>query len=124
MAVRDFRDLIVWQRAGQLAVAIYRLTGRFPTDERFGLASQMRRASVSVMANIAEGNGRLHRAEYRRFLSTANGSLRELQSHLMLARDLGYAETKLTDETFALSEHVRRMLRAMLRALAKPAAAT
>jgi four helix bundle protein len=122
MAVRDFRDLVVWQRARELAGATHRLTAGFPADERFGLTPQMRRASVSVMANIAEGNGRLHRAEYRRFLSTANGSLRELQSHLMLARDLGYVDARIADETFAESEHVRRMLRAMLTALAKPAA--
>jgi len=84
----DFRDLRVWNEAMVLAEMVYGMTSRFPADERFGLVSQMRRASVSVPSCIAEGNGRGTTKDYLRFLSMAKGSLAELQTQIVLATRL------------------------------------
>ncbi len=84
---QDFHDLIVWQRAIELTISIYSLTRSFPKDEMFGLTSQMRRASVSIASNIAEGRGRLNPAEFRQFLGLAQGSLCELRTQLWLQND-------------------------------------
>jgi four helix bundle protein len=89
---QDFHDLIVWQRAIELTVSIYSLTRSFPKDEMFGLTSQMRRASVSVASNIAEGRGRLNPAEFRQFLGVAQGSICELKTQLLVAKRLGIAK--------------------------------
>lgn len=86
-----FTDLIVWQKAHAFVLAVYRLTGRFPPDERFGLTSQLRRAAVSIPANIAEGFRRTGQLDKARFLNIAQGSLEECRYYLILARDLGYA---------------------------------
>ena len=85
------RDLIVWQRAKSLASAIYKLTEGFPKEEMYGLISQLRRASVSVSSNIAEGQGRLTRGEFIQFLGHARGSLLEVDTQLEIALDLGFA---------------------------------
>jgi four helix bundle protein len=82
--VQGFRDLVIWQRAMGLAEATYRITRSFPRDERFGLTSQARRAAVSVAANIAEGYRRGTRPAYISFVRIAQGSLKELETHLML----------------------------------------
>ncbi|MGH2606931.1 MAG: four helix bundle protein [Anaerolineales bacterium] len=87
--MRDFRKLKVWEKAHVLALDVYRNTQNFPRSEMFGLQAQMRRASVSVAANIAEGSGRSGRRELLQFLNLALGSASELQYHLLLARDLG-----------------------------------
>ena len=79
---QDARDLIVWQRAIELTVEIYKLTRSFPKEEMYGLTSQMRRASVSVASNIAEGRGQLNPAEFRQFLGIAQGSIFELKTQL------------------------------------------
>ena len=84
----SFRDLRVWQLAKSLAVAVYRATEECPPRERYGLAAQMRSAAVSIPANIAEGYGRNNRAEYTQFLGIANGSLQELETHLLIAEEL------------------------------------
>ena len=84
--IKTFRDLVAWQRGVDLTDVVYRLTSIFPDDERFGLVSQMRRAAVSVPANVAEGYGRGRRAEYIRHLEIARGSLFELQTHVEVAR--------------------------------------
>jgi len=89
--VRSYRDLLVWQRGISLVKDIYALTRGFPDDERFGLASQMRRAAVSVPSNIAEGHARQHRKEFRQFPHVTLGSLAELDTQLTLAGELGYA---------------------------------
>jgi four helix bundle protein len=89
MEVLSFRDLIIWQRAIELCKEVYRLSQRFPTDERFGLTLQIRRAAVSVSSNIAEGHARQGK-EFRHFLSIARGSLAEVESQLALAVELGY----------------------------------
>ena len=87
---RRFEDLIVWQKAHALVLAMYGLTKSFPADERFGLISQIRRAVVSVPANIAEGFRRSKRPDKARFLNVAQGSLEEVRYYLILSRDLGY----------------------------------
>jgi len=88
--MRDFRELQVWEKSHQLALAVYKLTVTFPKDELYGLTSQIRRACVSIAANIAEGCGRSGDAEFARFLQIAMGSASELEYHLLLARDLKF----------------------------------
>jgi four helix bundle protein len=88
--IRGHRDLAVWQAAMDLAKAVYAMTADFPTEERYGLVSQMRRAAVSVPSNIAEGAGRGGAREFHQFLSIARGSLSELETQALLACDLGF----------------------------------
>jgi len=88
MAIQTYRELIVWKRSMDLVVQIYRLSADFPTEEKYGLKSQIQRAAVSIPANIAEGYGRTHRGDYLRHLSFARGSLMELETHLALAARL------------------------------------
>jgi len=107
---QDAGDLIVWQRAIELTVCIYKLTRSFPKDELYGLTSQMRRASVSVASNIAEGRGRLNTAEFRQFLGIAQGSIFELKTQLTVARKLDLADHKNLDHAESLSEEVSKML--------------
>lgn len=95
-SIVKFTDLKTWQAGHSLAVTIYRVTERFPEVERYGLVSQMRRSSVSVTSNIAEGFGRRHAKEKRQFFSIAKGSLVELQNQLILARDVQL----ITNDTF------------------------
>ena len=107
--VRTFKDLLVWQKAHQLALAVYRLTAGFPKQETYGLSSQMQRAVVSVSANIAEGFKRRGPADKARLLNIAQGSLEESRYYLILAQDLGYAETL---EQMIVLEEVSRFLEA------------
>ena len=93
--MRNYKDLVVWEKAHRLALAVYKNTRAFPNDERFGLTSQMRRASASIAANLAEGCGRRSDGEMGRFIQIAMGSGAELSYHLLLARDLGFLEDKL-----------------------------
>jgi four helix bundle protein len=88
--IRDYRDLRAWQQARALVKSVYAVTRRFPKEELFGLAQQMRKAAVSVPSNVAEGYGRGSRKDYVRFLQIARGSLYEVQTQLLLAQDLGY----------------------------------
>jgi four helix bundle protein len=110
----SFRDLVVWQRAMQLTVAIYRLTQEFPHEEMYGLTSQIRRAAVSVPSNIAEGHGRLNTGEFRQFLGVARASNFELQTQLEIARALAFGKPKLLDEAEGLSHEVGKMIYAIL----------
>jgi len=89
-SIRTYRDLVAWQLGMDLVQTVYDLTNSFPKAEQFGLVTQMRRAAVSIPANIAEGFGRGRKAEFRRFLEIARGSLFELQTHAELARRLGW----------------------------------
>ena len=115
--VRSFRDLLAWQRAIQLSVAIYRLTKEFPREELYGLSSQIRRSAVSVPSNIAEGHGRLNTGEYRQFLGVARGSNFELQTQLEIARALEYGNPKLIDEAEGLSFEVGKMISGILNSI-------
>jgi len=90
---RTFQDLIVWQRAHQFVLSVYRLSENFPKQETYGLTSQLRRAAVSIPANIAEGFKKKGANDKARFLNIAQGSTEECRYYLILAKDLGYAET-------------------------------
>jgi four helix bundle protein len=111
---QDFHDLIVWQKAIDLTVCIYKLTRAFPENEMYGLVSQMRRACVSISSNIAEGRGRLNSAEFRQFLGLAQGSMFELKTQLLVARKLGMAKGNAAEEAEHLSDEVSKMLRAFI----------
>ncbi len=117
---KSYKDLVVWQRALQMTVAIYKLSADFPKGETFGLTSQMRRASVSVASNIAEGYGRGSRGEYRQFLGMARGSNWELQTQLMIAFKLDYGNSLLQLDAANLSEEVGKMLNSLLNRLSQP----
>lgn len=116
-AIQTYRDLDVWQKSMDLVVAIYRLTKGFPRDEQWGLTSQIRRAAVSIPANIAEGYGRSHRAEYIRFLTIARGSLLEVETHLQIAVRLEYISRQDARTTWAILQDVDRLLNGLLRSL-------
>jgi len=90
--VASYRDLVVWARAMDLVVVCYQLTKQIPPSEIYGLTSQIRRAAVSIPANIAEGHGRKNLGEYIQYLSIANGSLKELETHLLIAGRLQYVK--------------------------------
>ena len=108
--VRSFRDLKVWQMAVTLVVEIYAVTRRFPTDERFGLTMQLRRASVSVASNIAEGHVRHSRREYRHFIAFARGSIAEIETQLLIAERLRHATPSDLAIANDLAGQVARML--------------
>jgi four helix bundle protein len=114
--------LKVWQRAHELVLAIYRLSQPFPAEERFGVTGQLRRAAVSVAANIAEGSKRRSNTEYARFLNTAEASLVETEYLVLLSRDLNYLEESAASGLLARIDEVARMLSA-LRAKVEGAAA-
>ena len=114
-AAQSFRDLVVWQKAHQFTLAVYRFTAGFPHQETYGLSLQMRRAAVSIAANIAEGFAKRTKPEKARFLNMAEGSVEESRYHLLLAQDLGYGETtglvsSLEDVSRLLNAYVRAML--------------
>jgi four helix bundle protein len=111
---QKFQDLLVWQKAHTLVLSVYRMTSTFPRSEVFGLTSQMRRAAVSVPANIAEGFKRKGRADKTRILNIAEASLEELRYYFILCRELGYATSAAESE---LSEEVARMLTAYSRTI-------
>ena len=111
--MQRFTQLKVWQRSHEFALAIYRLTGKFPTAERFGITTQLRRAALSVPTNIAEGSKRLGRQEFARFLNIAEGSLAEMEYLLMFSRDLGYLDVKDSIAGLAEADEIARMLNAL-----------
>jgi four helix bundle protein len=117
MAIKGHRDLLVWQKSMDLVAECYRMTQRFPDRERFGLSSQLQRAAVSVPANIAEGHGRKSTGAYLHHLSIANGSLAELETHILIGARLGYVEDGMTNTSMSLLEEVRRMLAGLIRSL-------
>ena len=120
MGVRNYRDLIVWQKAMELAEVVYQLTQGFPAEERFALALQLRRSAASVPSNIAEGEGRFSHADFKRFLSIAHGSLRETETQIMLASRLQYFPANKTEKPLALAEEVGKLIRGLARSLDKP----
>ena len=112
MKTKSFKDLIVWQKSYKLVLEIYKMTRSFPKSEIYGLSQQMRRAAISVPSNVAEGYGRKHKAEYNQFLAVAYGSLLELETQYLLARDLKYANKNQVIE--GLLKEVGSMLYRML----------
>src|SRR5260370_37206088 len=111
---KSYRDLLIWQRALQLALAIYKVTTRFPKEELYCLTSQLRRAGVSVASNIAEGYGRGTRGEYKQFLAIARGSILEVQTQFVIATELDFGDPEALIVTTRLSEEVSKMLYALL----------
>jgi four helix bundle protein len=115
--IDSYRDLVVWQQAMDLAVAVYETTRTWPRDELYGLTSQARRASTSVPANIAEGYGRESVGSYQQFLRIAQGSLKELETHLLIAKRIGIGPRDGIDPLLTRSESVGKLLRLLIRRL-------
>ena len=113
--VKTYRDLIVWQKAMELVTEIYNHTKSFPQEERYGLVSQLRRSSVSLPSNMAEGYGRNSTQDYIRFLRIAKGSLFELQTQLEIARNLGFFKDDTFDVLFESSREIERMLSSLIK---------
>lgn len=112
--IESYRDLKVWNLGMDIAVDIYRLTERYPRVEQFGLVSQTRRAATSVPANIAEGYGRNSSASYAHFLAIARGSLKELETHVLLAERIGMASPDISGSILARTDELGRMLNALI----------
>jgi four helix bundle protein len=112
-----FQDLIAWQKAMALVTAIYRATGDWPREELYGLTSQVRRAAVSIPSNLAEGHGRTGAREFAHHVSIAYGSLCELETQVLIAEQLGYANTDTSERLTTQMMEVRRLIRGLLRSL-------
>jgi len=112
--MKDFRKLVVWQEAHQVTLDLYPMTQAFPSEERYGLTSQIRRASASIGATIAEGCGKGSEVEFCRFLQMSSGSASELAYHLILARDLGYLPGQKFAELSTRVERVQKMLAGLI----------
>jgi four helix bundle protein len=115
--MRNFRQLDVWKKAHDLTLEIYRLTSTFPSNERFGLTSQLQRASASIGANLAEGCGRHTDADFKRFVHMASGSACEVEYHLLLAHDLKLIEDATHEKLNATINEVKRMLHGLVKYL-------
>jgi len=113
----SYRDLKTWQNAMSLAEACYQYSKAFPRDELFGLTAQLRRAAVSIPANIAEGYGRESLASYVHFLKIAQGSLKELETHIILATRVELLETESSEDLLRQSDEIGRMLRGLIKSL-------
>ena len=118
---QNFEDLLVWQKAVELAVQIYALTRKFPGEERFGLTSQLRRSAISVPSNIAEGRGRLSDGDFRQFLGVAQGSTYEVLTQLLIAKRLGFGSPDAIAQCEDLSNEVSKMLNALIARLPRKA---
>jgi len=116
-AVKSYKDLRVWQDAMLLAELSYRLTRKFPKEEMFGLVSQIRRAAASVPANIAEGHGRENTQAFVQYLRIAQGSLKELETHLLLAQRVELTGAQAAAPAMEKCQSVGKMIRALIRAL-------
>ena len=114
LQIKSFRDLVVWQKAMNLVELIYALTKQFPADERYALTSQVKRASVSVPSNIAEGYGRNSTIDYIRFLRISLGSVYELDTQLELAIRLQFARVEETKDALELCAEIEKMLVALI----------
>ena len=118
--MKDYKDLISWQKSMVLATDVYQLTKQFPKEETYGLVSQLRRAAVSIASNIAEGYGRESTSEYIRFLKIARGSLYETETQLYLSQKLQYVTQNDIIPILSLCTEIGRMLNTMLRRLSTP----
>ena len=112
--VEDYKDLFVWKRGMELVQAVYRVARQLPKDEIFGLSSQIRRASVSIPSNIAEGYGRSSPADYKRFLSIARGSAYEVETQLLLCVSLSYVSQAEVETAIKLVNEIIRMLNVLI----------
>jgi four helix bundle protein len=112
-----FRRLIVWQRAYELTLAIYKHTKNFPKSEQYGLTPQIRRVAVSIPANISEGYERRSRKEYLQFLGIAKGSMGEVETYLLLARDLDYLDNEVYEILETQRQEIGRLLKGLIKSL-------
>jgi four helix bundle protein len=119
MGVRNYTDLIAWQKSMDLVVEVYKATRGFPKDEQYGLTSQLRRAVVSVPSNIAEGQGRWSEREFVHSLSIAHGSLREAETQLLIAERLGYVDAEGRTAIMALASESGRLINGLANSLSK-----
>ncbi len=117
MPVLSYRDLIVWKKAYEFALAIYKATLHFPAEERYGLIHQLRKAAVSVPSNIAEGEGRKSIAEFHHFLAIALGSAKEIETQIMLSGDLGYIKENSVEQLLSMASEVCRLIQGLSRSL-------
>lgn|SRR5579859_752179 len=115
--VTSYRDLIVWKKAIDLVIAVYRCTETFPKQETYGLVSQLRRAAVSVPSNVAEGHGRVSTGEFRQFLGHALGSLVEIETQIEIAGRLSYIGSDASREILRRTDEIGRMLNGLMRSL-------
>jgi four helix bundle protein len=118
MKSQNYRDLIAWQKAMDLVENVYLATKMFPKEEIYGLSSQLRRAVVSIPSNIAEGQGRSSAKEFQNFLSIAHGSLREVETQLIIAQRLGYLKVKGLSTLLELAAEVGRLTKGLQNSLA------
>ncbi|MBI2552548.1 four helix bundle protein [Candidatus Uhrbacteria bacterium] len=116
MLVKTFNDIIAWQKAHELALAVYRITEKFPKTEIFGLVSQMRRCGVSIPSNIAEGFKRKSKNDSVHFYNIAEGSLEELKYQLLLSSDLGYISKEVYQQMSAIADETGKLLNGWKRA--------
>ena len=115
--VRSYRDLLVWQKGMDLAAEVYRLSKSWPKEELYGLISQVRRSAASVPANIAEGYGRQSSASYGQFLKVARGSLKELETHLLLAERVGITARGSCNDALEQADDLGRMLGGLIKSV-------
>ena len=115
--MKSYRDLIVWQKSMRLVTRIYLITKELPKNELYGLTSQIRRSSISLPSNIAEGYGRNSTNDYIRFLQIASGSLYEIQTQLQICRNLEYLSKDIFNEIYEQNREIERMLNSLIRKL-------
>ena len=119
--INSYRDLLVWQAGVELAAACYQATKTFPRDELYGMTSQIRRASTSIPANIAEGHGRDSSGHYVQFLKVAQGSVKELETHILVSQRVGLLDVEGGEPLLSRCDEIGRMLRALIRSIERTA---
>lgn len=115
--IKSYKDLVVWQKSFELVKSVYKLTENFPKEEIYGITSQIRRSSVSIPSNIAEGYSRKSRQEYTQFVRIAFGSGAELETQILLSRDLGFADKKEIDKVYNQLVEIMKMLNKLISSL-------
>lgn len=113
----NYKELKVWQKSHLLALRVYKITETFPANEMYGLTSQLRRVAASIPTNIAEGQGRLSKKEYKQFLSISRGSAKEVEYLLLLAKDLGYINDEIYKELSTKCETILKMLNGLIKSI-------
>lgn len=117
--IESYQDLLVWQKSMDLVTVIYKIVTKLPPNEQYGLSPQLRRAAVSIPANIAEGFGRWHAKEFVRFLLIANGSAKELETHLLVAVRLGFVQLNDIEASMRMAGEISKMIFALRDKLSK-----
>ena len=115
--IKNFRDLKIWQKGIELVKEIYKITKDFPKEEQYGLSSQMRRAAVSIPSNVAEGFRRRHNKEYKQFLNISLGSSAELETQVVIAKELEYIDYKQEQSSIESIDHICRMISNLIKKL-------